>query len=57
VTERAEDYSLLRHADDVKALMGGLGAREVVLVGHDWGCWFPRYFVMRFPRSVAAAVS
>jgi pimeloyl-ACP methyl ester carboxylesterase len=37
VTGREEDYSLLGHARDVKALIERLGAREAVLVGHGWG--------------------
>src|SRR3954469_21882298 len=57
VLTRVEDYSLLRHADDVAALIGALGARDAVLVGHDWGANLTWAMSLLFPALVRAIVS
>jgi epoxide hydrolase A/B len=57
VLPRVEDYSLLRHAEDVKALIGALGAREAVVVGHDWGANLTWATTLLYPTVVRAVVS
>jgi pimeloyl-ACP methyl ester carboxylesterase len=57
VLTRVEDYSLLRHADDVAALIRALGARDAVLVGHDWGANLTWAMSLLFPTLVRAIVS
>jgi haloalkane dehalogenase len=34
---RREDYTYQRHVDWMRALIEGLGLRNITLVGHDWG--------------------
>lgn len=51
------DYSLLRHAEDVAALIRGLGAGDAVWVGHDWGAnltWAAAFLFPTLVRAVAA---
>ena len=57
VLPRIEDYSLLRHAADVAALIKELGAREAVLVGHDWGANLTWTVSLLFPTLVRAIVA
>jgi pimeloyl-ACP methyl ester carboxylesterase len=56
VTPAVEDYSLLRHAADVKALLDGLGISEVVLVGHDWGANLAWTMMLLYPSLTKAIV-
>jgi pimeloyl-ACP methyl ester carboxylesterase len=51
------DYSLFRHAGDVAALIKALGARDAVLVGHDWGANLTWAMSLLFPTLVRAIVS
>lgn len=57
VTPRVEDYGLLQHGEDVRALIALLGAREAVLVGHDWGANLVWAMALRYPELVKAVVA
>lgn len=57
VTPRVEDYALLGHAEDVKALLASLGAREATLVGHDWGANLVWAMALRYPELVNGVVA
>jgi predicted alpha/beta-fold hydrolase len=57
VTSAVKDYSLLQHASDVKALIDQLGAKEVVIIGHDWGANLMWIMPMLYPETVKAVVS
>ena len=35
--ERIEDYTILHTIGDVVGLVGALGEREAIIIGHDWG--------------------
>lgn len=35
--QAVEDYTLLHHAADMVGLVGALGERSAIIVGHDWG--------------------
>jgi pimeloyl-ACP methyl ester carboxylesterase len=35
--ERIEDYTILHTVGDVVGLVGALGEREAIVIGHDWG--------------------
>jgi pimeloyl-ACP methyl ester carboxylesterase len=57
VTPDVRDYSLFQHASDVKALIDHIGAKEVVVVGHDWGANLMWIMPMLYPKTVKAVVS
>lgn len=57
VTEKVEDYSLINHAKDVKALIDHLGAKQAVIIGHDWGANLMWIIPMLYPNTVKAVVS
>jgi pimeloyl-ACP methyl ester carboxylesterase len=57
VLPHVEDYSILRHAEDVRALIAALGARDAVLVGHDWGANLTWATTLLYPALVRAVVS
>ncbi len=57
VTRPVEDYSLLRHAEDVEALIASLGASKAVLVGHDWGANLVWAMALRYPALVKAVIA
>jgi pimeloyl-ACP methyl ester carboxylesterase len=57
VTTQVEDYGLLHHAEDVKALVDHLGERETVLVGHDWGANLTWAMALLHPTMVKAVVA
>jgi pimeloyl-ACP methyl ester carboxylesterase len=57
ITPNVRDYSLLQHAKDVKALIDHLGAKEAVVVGHDWGANLMWIMPMLYPETVKAAIS
>ncbi|MFF2077862.1 alpha/beta hydrolase [Kitasatospora sp. NPDC058162] len=46
-------YGLARHADDVAALIDGLGAGPVVVVGHSMGAWVTALTAVRHPELVS----
>jgi len=50
---RVADYAIERLLDDVSGLIAASGARETLLVGHDWGGVIAWYFAMRRPREIA----
>src|SRR4029453_2794013 len=50
---RVADYAVERLLDDVSGLITASGARETLLVGHDWGGVVAWYFAMRRPREIA----
>jgi pimeloyl-ACP methyl ester carboxylesterase len=57
VTGKVSDYSLINHAKDVKALIDHLGAKEVVVIGHDWGANLMWIMPMLYPQTVKAVVA
>jgi len=57
VTSRVEDYSLLQHAEDVRALIALLGAQEAVLMGHDWGANLVWMMALHYPKLVKGVVA
>jgi pimeloyl-ACP methyl ester carboxylesterase len=50
---RVQDYAIERLLDDVAGLIDASGARETLLVGHDWGGIVAWYFALRRPRPLA----
>jgi pimeloyl-ACP methyl ester carboxylesterase len=50
---RVADYAIERLLDDVSGLVAASGARETLLVGHDWGGVIAWYFAMRRPSEIA----
>jgi pimeloyl-ACP methyl ester carboxylesterase len=48
-----ESYAIERLLDDVSGLISASGARETLLVGHDWGGIIAWYFAMRRPEEIA----
>ncbi|MEO8179206.1 MAG: alpha/beta hydrolase [Deltaproteobacteria bacterium] len=56
VPDGVEAYGLLRHTSDVRALISALGAREAVLVGHDWGANLAWALALQHPDVVRAVV-
>lgn len=46
------DYAIELLMDDVNGLIDASGAREVVLIGHDWGAVVAWYFATRFPKRL-----
>ncbi len=46
------DYAIEKLLDDVAGLIDASGAREVVLVAHDWGAVIAWYFAMRRLRPL-----
>lgn len=57
VTANVEDYSLTNHARDVKALIDHLNAKQVFIVGHDWGANLMWIMPMLYPDVVKGVVS
>jgi pimeloyl-ACP methyl ester carboxylesterase len=57
VTEPVEDYSLLRHAEDVKALAEALGVDRATFVGHDWGANLTWAMALLYPSLVRAVIA
>ncbi|GAC1314748.1 MAG: alpha/beta hydrolase [Vulcanimicrobiaceae bacterium] len=53
---RVAEYRIARLLEDVSALVDASGAREVVLIGHDWGAVVAWFFAMRMPRPIARLV-
>lgn len=49
-------YRISHLLDDVAALIDASGAREVVLLGHDWGAAVAWFFAMRRLRPIAKLV-
>lgn len=45
-------YAIERLIDDVTGLIEAAGARETVLIGHDWGALIAWYFAMRRPEML-----
>jgi pimeloyl-ACP methyl ester carboxylesterase len=50
---RVQDYAIERLLGDVAGLIDAAGAKETLLVGHDWGGLVAWYFAMRRPRPLA----
>jgi pimeloyl-ACP methyl ester carboxylesterase len=50
------DYAIETLMDDVAGLVDASGARETVLVAHDWGAIIAWYFAMRRVRRLARLV-
>jgi len=48
-----QDYAIEKLLDDVSGLIAASGARETLLVGHDWGGIVAWYFAMRRPAEIA----
>ena len=49
---RMRDYSIENLVADVTGLIDAAGAREVLLVGHDWGAAIAWFFATRRPRPI-----
>jgi pimeloyl-ACP methyl ester carboxylesterase len=55
-TDRPEgvgEYAMEKLLDDVSGLIVASGARETLLVGHDWGGIIAWFFAMRRPKEIA----
>jgi pimeloyl-ACP methyl ester carboxylesterase len=50
---QAYDYTLEQHIQNVEALIGSLGLKEVTLVLHDWGGAIGMGYATRHPENVA----
>jgi pimeloyl-ACP methyl ester carboxylesterase len=57
VSPRVDDYALLNHMADMRALISALSADQVVLVGHDWGANLAWAMALRYPELVRAVVA
>jgi pimeloyl-ACP methyl ester carboxylesterase len=57
VTPNVEDYALLNHASDVKALLDSLGSKQTTLVGHDWGANLVWAMALRYPELVNGVIA
>ena len=53
---RIRDYAIEALLDDVAGLIDASGAREVVLLGHDWGAVIAWYFAMHRVRPLSRLV-
>ncbi len=53
---QVRDYAIERLLDDVAGLIDAAGARETVLIAHDWGGVIAWLFAMRRPRPLARLV-
>lgn len=56
VTPDVRDYSLFQHTRDLKALIGQLGDKEVILIGHDWGANLTWLMPLLYPDIVKAVI-
>lgn len=54
--ERIEPYAIEHLLDDVSGLIDAAGARETLLLGHDWGAVIAWFFAMRRPRPLERLV-
>ena len=54
--KRVEDYAIERLMEDVAHLIDAAGARETVLLAHDWGAIIAWYFAMRGIRPLSRLV-
>lgn len=50
--EDITEYSVARHAADLKAIIEAIGAEKVILLGHSWGCLLAINFVQNWPERV-----
>jgi pimeloyl-ACP methyl ester carboxylesterase len=50
-------YSMATMADDVIAVLDGLGIGRAAIVGHDWGGWIGFVAALRHPERVRALAS
>lgn len=57
VSTQVEDYSLLRHVDDVRALVDVLHEPSAVVVGHDWGANLTWAMALKYPSVVKAIIA
>lgn len=53
---RMEDYAIERLLDDVANLIDASGARETILLAHDWGAVIAWFFAMRGLRPLSRLV-
>jgi pimeloyl-ACP methyl ester carboxylesterase len=53
---RAEEYTILHTVGDVVALVGALGEKEAIVIGHDWGAPVAWSAAMMRPDIFRAAV-
>ncbi|MFC5664775.1 alpha/beta fold hydrolase [Kitasatospora misakiensis] len=51
-----EPYGLARHADDVAALIAGLGLGPTAVIGHSMGAWVTALAAVRHPELVSRVV-
>ena len=51
-----EDYAIERLMDDVAGLIDAAGARQTILLAHDWGALIAWYFAMRRLRPLQRLV-
>ena len=54
--DRLEAYRLETLLDDVTSLIEAANARQVTLIGHDWGGVIAWYYAMRHPGRLARLV-
>lgn len=53
---RTRDYAIEHLLDDIAGVIDASGARETVLIGHDWGAVLAWYFAMRRVRPLQRLV-
>jgi pimeloyl-ACP methyl ester carboxylesterase len=53
---RVQDYAIERLLDDAAGLIDAAGARETLLIGHDWGGIIAWFFALRRVRPLARLV-
>jgi pimeloyl-ACP methyl ester carboxylesterase len=49
---RMQDYAIEELMADIQGLIDASDAREIVLIGHDWGAIIAWFFAMRFPDAI-----
>lgn len=54
--EDISEYTVARHAEDLKAIIERIGAEKVILLGHSWGCLLAINFVQNWPERVARMI-
>lgn len=51
--EDITEYSVERHRKDLAEIIDSIGARQVILVAHSWGCLLAVNFLQHYPEKVS----